>query len=581
MVRRIAMSALFALALFPATLAGDEVELSVDVQPRSLRQGESLIVRIEARGSGAAGVDIAGRPPQGIKLVPAGGFSSSQQVSWINGAMSARKSFEVEYLATTAGEGRVPAFTLLIDGKTRKTKPVTVRILPPSAPGPTTEQETGLSITARLARKRIYFGESVELEYVLRAFVRITDYGPKQLGQIDGFLIEDEQIEPENTARRITDASGRQGSEWTLFRRRLSPTRTGKIEIPSTVFTFLVQKSTRNRRSIFFEPQVDRISRLVPARRLEVRPLPEKGRPDDFSGAVGHYRLEAKLGSHKATAGEAVNLVVTMRGDNPPGAVSPPRIDLPQDLQVYEPLEEDAGAGARRWVFPLVPRAAGRLVIPRVHMSTFDPQSARYERLEKGPFEILVSTGRDNSGQAGAASIGGALPVRAQGADLRFIHPAPTGLLAGDLDGVASPIFWMAALVPLITLPLLVLGGTIFTRYSGSSAGRRARNARRVATLLREARSQATREPEAAARELLRAIHAWAEGILGEPSRPLDRAQLQRRLGEACGETAIATHAVGLIDRAEGVRYGGRSTGEDLAKLIEETQRLVSGMNPR
>ena len=438
---------------WPLGLA-EELELQVSVQPQTVREGEALRVTITAQGPAAGNAEIAGGAPKGKLLLPHGGFSSSRQVSWINGQKSAKTVFQAEYLATGTGPAQVPAFTVTAGGKDYKTAPVDVRILPRSAAGAAgAEDDRGLAIEARLDRESLFLGESLVLEYVLRSRVDIRDYSPKQLQQMADFLVEDVPIDPSSTARTVRDSQGREVREFVLFRRILSPTKTGRLTIPPQPFTFTVQSRDQRRRGFFFEPRVERVARYVGEQSVEVRALPEQGRPADFTGAVGQFTLDAQLAAENAIAGEAVNLVATVRGDGSLGMISPPLLTLPQDVQAYDPLEESIEQGARRWVFPLVPRAPGKVRLDGVHMSVFDPRTRSYRTLTAGPFELEVAPPRDGGA---VASGSGSSRVRAQATDLRFIHSVPRKLVDRRGLSLASPWLWALGLLPLVGLPLVV-----------------------------------------------------------------------------------------------------------------------------
>lgn len=547
-------------AWLPAAAGGPNVK--VRVEPRTVRTDERVRVTITVSGEGATAATLAGRPPRGKNLLPAGGASTSTQVSWINGRFSAVKQFVLEYLPAGVGEGEIPSFEIDVDGETIRTEPVTVKILEaPKAPG---KAGAGAGATAPggndevrvrtvVDRDRVWLGESILLEYRLESRVKIQGYDPDHLDPVPGFLVEDEPVSPRSTRYTFRDDAGREWVGWVLFRRRLTPTRSGKLTIPPVPFTVGVVRRREDVFGMTFGGFAERVGLVAPAKTIEVRPLPEEGRPPDFSGAVGKFALEARLDRARVAAGEAAQLEVTVRGEGNLATASPPAVTLPPDVQAFDPVEKRQGPGFRTWDVPLVPRAPGRVEIGPVRFAYFDPSAGKYRVATVPPMPLEVTPGA-----AGPAAPGGPAPVAASGGDrLRWLHVPDRPLRDLERPPWRSPFLVVLALVP----PLLLLGVTVLgplaARWAGSPAGRRARVRAAVARRLGAAARRSASDPAGAAREVIEALHAWAGEVLGEPSRPLDRTRLFRGLAERTGDEALARRFVETLEEAEAIRYAG------------------------
>ena len=568
----LAAAALLAGAL-PAVAAGPDVR--VKVAPRTVRTDERVTVTITVSGEGATSATLVGRPPRGKNLLPAGGASTSTQVSWVNGRFSAVKQFVLEYLPAGVGEGEVPSFEIDVDGKTVRTEPVPVRILEaPKTPG---EAKGGgaapggndeVRVRTVVDRDRVWLGESILLEYRLESRVKIQGYDPDHLDPVPGFLVEDEPVSPRATRYTFRDAAGREWVGWVLFRRRLTPTRSGKLTIPPVPFTVGVVRRREDVFGMAFGGFAERVGLVAPAKTIEVRPLPEEGRPPDFSGAVGSFTLEARLDRARVAAGEAVQLEVTVRGEGNLSTASPPTVTLPPDVQAFDPVEKRQGPGFRTWDVPIVPRAPGRVQVGPVRFAYFDPAAGEYRVATVPPLPLEVTPGA-----AGGAATGGPAPVAARGGDrLRWLHVPDRPLRDLERPPWASPLLVVLAVLP----PLLLLGATVLgplvSRWAGSPAGRRARLRATVARRLAGARKRAAADPGEAAREVIEALHLWAGEVLGEPSRPLDRTRLFRGLAERTGREELARRFVETLEEAEAIRYAG--VGE-IGRVIDDAAEIT------
>jgi len=561
--------------------------IDVEVSARTIAENETVRVTLRISGEGADGARVDNLPPEGDKLLPLGGWSTSTQMSWINGRFSASKELSTEYVPSGLGAGRVPSFTVRLGGEVVKTEPVSVKIVAaedggtarpggggPAAGGRGSSGDAGneVEVVPRVSRRRLFIGETFTLEYVLRTRVSVSGVSPESLQPFPGFIVADLDVHPRSTEKEVRDDSGRTWREYVLFRRRLTPTRAGPIEIPSVPFQVEVPTRRDDLLRFAFRSGARRVARVARGVTIDVQPLPEGGRPDAFSGAVGRFSLDARLAAGTAVAGQAVELEVSVEGSGPLDAVSPPEVLAPGDLQVFSPREKEPGSGVKTWTYPLVPRAAGEVRIEGVRFGYFDTGEEAYRELTAGPFTLEVQPAPPSAAAGAAGGTGG--PVRAQATDLHFIHAAPRRL--ASREGVPGGAL-LAALAgaPVVLLPLAVALGRLRSRFVLSAAGRRRRAEARVRAEFRDAEKLAGRDADAALRSVLAGLHAWLDGVVGEPSRPLERSRLKRLIAEKSGDGALADRAVAVLDRAEAARYAGAASGVDVRGIIADARVLA------
>src|SRR5690606_5333817 len=73
---------------------------------------------------------------------------------------------------------------------------------------------------------------------------------------------------------------------------------------------------------------------------MKVRGLPS-GKPDNFSGAVGNYKLNASLSKKEVKANEAVNLEVEIVGSGNLNTLKTPEIPIPEHIESFAPKKKD------------------------------------------------------------------------------------------------------------------------------------------------------------------------------------------------------------------------------------------------
>lgn len=565
---------LIALALVGPALAAPEIEVSFS--PEEPYENQSIRVTIRVSGDGALDARLDGSPPRGDGLLPAGRPSTSQQTYSVNGRTQSWLEYGITYVPQRAGLVSLPSFTFITAAGKVETEPISLEVREGSAPGaraPDREAPLPLEVVVRPSARSAYLGEKITLEYVLRdGGARPRGIEPDRLDPLPGFLIEDDELDVAATARETTDAQGRPWVEYTLFRRRLTPTRTGTIEIPPVEIRTSVP---RRRRDAFgsafgFERYVP-VSLVARGLAIEVRPLPEDGRPPDFEGAVGSFTLRAKI-PEDARVGEAFQLELEVSGEGSLDTLEPPELVLPPDLQAYEPVEGPRVARKRTWTYPLVARAPGEARIAAPSISYFDPGFGRYETASVGPFSVNVLPGRTRTVEAAreGPAPGGGARIEELGSDLRFVEAAPRRLVSRESHLGQRRVYWFAIGFPFLALPLFAFALRLASIRAASETGRVARTLRDARRTLDEA-SQ-TSSPEDAARCVVRALHTWCGLVIGEPSRPLERSRLRRALEERSGDAELASRVVDLLDRAEAARYGGADPGS----LVDEAGQVIT-----
>ena len=129
---------------------------------------------------------------------------------------------------------------------------------------------------------------------------------------------------------------------------------------------------------------------LAEGREIEVRELPEEGKPEEFTGAVGVFStLPLEASPVSANAGEPVALKVRVRlqpGSDPSlsnmASVSGPELDQDEPWRSHGPKEDyDTARGIKSFEYTLVARSK-TAKSPAAYLHYFDPQQKKYLKLE-------------------------------------------------------------------------------------------------------------------------------------------------------------------------------------------------------
>ncbi|MEI8312032.1 MAG: BatD family protein, partial [Verrucomicrobiota bacterium] len=116
---------------------------------------------------------------------------------------------------------------------------------------------------------------------------------------------------------------------------------------------------------------------------IEVQPLPKDGRPEDFSGAVGKFSMEATVSPKKVSAGEPVNLKVAVSGQGNFEGMGAPALTGDEGWRSYPPSDKFQSTdsigftGEKTFEFALIARQ-DQTRTPGARFSYFDPSTGKY-----------------------------------------------------------------------------------------------------------------------------------------------------------------------------------------------------------
>jgi BatD DUF11 like domain len=126
---------------------------------------------------------------------------------------------------------------------------------------------------------------------------------------------------------------------------------------------------------------------------------PLRGRPPEFSGAVGDLAIAARLDSYRGRVGDPMLLTVRVSGTGNVKLFPPPKIEVPWAALVKadERVQVDSLArrirGAKEFDWVLTPRIAGELDLPPIRYGYFNPDTRRYELASSNGARVSVAAG--------------------------------------------------------------------------------------------------------------------------------------------------------------------------------------------
>jgi hypothetical protein len=405
---------------YPLRSAEIEISTSVDRTVIGLNQTFTLTVDISGEKANNAGDPQMPDVSDFATYMGSSGTSSNIQI--INGRMSVSKSISFTYMAMTLGKFTILPAVLKLGDKEYRSQPIQIEIVKapqqpqaqqrrtPRTPSDQPQDQTienNLFLRVSANKRRVYVNEPVVLSYKIYTRVSVTQYGINKAPETAGFWVEEFPIGNQpRTYEEIVDDKKFIVAE--IKRMALFPTDAGTKNISPMQIECDVRVQTRRRSifdSFFDDPFFGRTVRQVVNSRpvtIEVLPLPQEGKPANFTGLVGNFNISANVDKQTVKTNEAISLNIKISGNGNVKMIPAPKVELPPDFEKYEPKvsekidrTENSVSGYKAYEYVLIPRHPGLQKIKPVLFSYFDVATKQYKLLRTSEIIVNVEKGSD------------------------------------------------------------------------------------------------------------------------------------------------------------------------------------------
>ncbi len=428
------------------------------------------------------------------------GPNQSTSIQIINGLQTASLTYSYVLQPEKTGVFTVGKASIEQEAQVFETKPLQLEVVKGRAkPKNKNDEQTvsneeiaeNLYIKAIVDKNKVYKGEQVTVTYKLYNRLTIaSQMSINKLPQYQGFWAE--ELETASNITFNTEViNGKQFRVGILKKVALFPTQTGKLEVTPFELTVPVQIQRKRSRNIFDDFFGDPFGRgeMIEYNstsnkvKVDVLPLPVEGQPENFHGAVGDFKLDAKLNKTSTKSNEPLTLTVTISGAGNFELLEMPEINLPNGFEKYEPkITENTSnrgriTGSKSGEYLFVPRVVGLREIPPIEFSYFDPAKKKYVTLKSESFNINIEQGE----RIANTEIVGKEEIEQLGNDIRFIKTSTGDIKKKERYLFSKIEFLIAAISPLLFLALLVGWKKRSDKLSGNVVLLRYQKAQKVA----------------------------------------------------------------------------------------------------
>ena len=594
------------LISFSAGIAADDisVRLSADKNVCALNETITLTVRvIGSRSSGHPRLLNA----DGIQILSRG---NSTQVRMVNGKTVIAGAYTYEVMPMKTGKLTIGPAVVRVNGKDRKTGPLTLTVREKNAAGRGSSKETkDTEAEKQLSRDHAFLTVDFPAEsfYVNEPFTvtvrfSIDEKIARYLRDISFPVLDVQNFTVRNPEqdKRIRAERKMKGDRiyrvWT-FRRILIPVAAGEQALSAHLETLMLIPDQNNRRSadpFFDDPffrdffgQYEQKKIMIRSGKetVVVRTFPDQEKPGTFKGAFGVFGMTAKVSGKKVRVGEPVTLTVTITGTGNIESVTPPVLSGKENFKVFpEPPDtekdpSDPLAGKKIYTFTIVPENTDVTETPVCEFSFYNPEKKTYEVLRSRSFPLNVLPAEESGGIfAAGRKNNGQQNVEVLREDIVPVKKLSSGVPFHQSLSVLS----LRVTLPVFLLPLLFAAGARMAaghrqRISADPSYVRKRNALRTAReRIRTAREQQDKGNLRECTAMLNdAVCGFAADRRDLPSGSVHGNGLIREIRDVGATPEVIDAATEWNHKLEHMRFAGEPTESQTAGLILETEQLL------
>ena len=440
------------IALPGPVWAADGVSVTATVDRNQVGLGDVINLTVQVSSQNSTNIDspkVAALP--GFDVINQSSGTETRS-TYANGRFMTEQARTFQYMLAVTQKGilTIPEISVTVEGKTYKTQPIKIsatnarptqpqrqqaqpdqmdqmdevedlfnqmvqrHLGPQGAPGqagrPGHDQQLPINpdeaffVHAETDKQKVYVGEQITASFYLYTRGQIRDIDTLKYPDLKGFWKEELEMATRlNFEQALVNGIAYQRA--LLVSYALFPIKSGK-----TVIDSYKAKCTVITPANFGFGRPYQFTKASMPIDIEVLDVPSAGRPENFSGAVGNFRVSASFEPPTGSVNQPVTLRVRFEGHGNAKLIELPKIDLPPTFELYDQKNQAKymkdGTSFKEFEVLIIPREPGVFKIAPVSSAVFDPQSKKFTTISSQPLNLAVT---------GTATAPGAQPTATPG----------------------------------------------------------------------------------------------------------------------------------------------------------------------
>jgi len=405
----------------------------------------------------------------GFRVV--GGPSQSISQSWINGRSSFQKSYTYFLLPLQKGNLLIRQASIEINGQIYKTLPIKINVTnavqqpnDPNEPA-AVRADDNLYLVADISKTNPYVNEPITVVYKLYFSYNIGITNWRELNKPKYNDFWSQNIDIKQLVAEEGMFKGQRYRYVVLRKTVLYPQKSGKLEIEPLTLDIDCQVP-RGRPNFFGQVQLVEDSKRVSAGSnvINVKALPETGKPIDFSGAVGRFNFKVTPSRTGLKFGESLDLDVSVTGTGNLKLFSLPKPVVPSNLEMYDPQHSEkvttplsGMTGSIADKYTIIPQSKGNFPIKPLHFTYFDLGTGSYKTITSPEIMLNVIDGPGIANSGSTTPLGTSKVAVTVNKAFAYVKQKTTLQPIKSDDFLGSGLFYSLMILPFLGIPALII----------------------------------------------------------------------------------------------------------------------------
>ena len=591
-MKRIIILALLSIAILFVGIINaqttDEITIDVSLDLDTIGMDEFATLQIVVAGK-TQNLPDPNMPTLSMFDVMSQGRSSN--FNYNNGAVSTSLTYRYLLVPKRPGTFPIDQISVVYNNKRYKGNEVELTVLSNSSSVP--KSLTDKAVDARGDTKN-YFLEAVvdnpnpyvneQITLTLKFYISIQYYGSPELSEptTTGFWTE-------ILGNKAPYYQTINKTRYKVIERKyaLFPTQTGELEIGRALIRVTVaSKSSRQDDFFGFFGRGQEVSIRSNLLKINVKEIPDKLRPDDFTGTIGRYNISATANKTEVEANQPVSVTVKVTGTGNIKSVAEPIIpEMEEKFRVYRASTSeniskvnDKIGGTKIFEEVFIPKRPGDLEIPAIAFNYFDPSTHTYKAISTDPIKLKVTK---PEGFVASADIPFDAPdavISSNSRDIRFIKEDLGDTRQKGKLTLREPVY-----IFVNALPVLVFVGLMVVRIRDEKLSGDVGYARSKAAL-KEAKKRLSKAKSIASTnstadfylEVYTALVSFIADKLNISPHGLTTDKIKTLLIERNANEELVNQIITIMKRSDFARYAPSNiTQEEINKDLSDAENIM------
>ena len=576
------------LLLAVTQLVSAQVEFTAQVSKQKLGVNERLRVDFQMNKEGDNF-----RPPAFTGFTVVGGPSQSVSHSWVNGKRSFSKTYSYILSPSKRGKFTIKQASIEIEGETYKTIPVQIEVTaavdkPKDSNDPSYVASESIHLVAEVSKTSPYLNEAVAVKYKLYVSpnVNVSNFDFVDNPKFADFWSQN--IDAKQFKFDVGTYQGKQYRTVVLRKSVLYPQKTGKLTIEPLTIDVVVDVPT-NKRDFFGGRLYQSVRQKVAAssRVINVKSLPEAGKPASFTGAVGEFDFNVTTTKDALKAGESLQAIVKVNGSGNLKLFELPKLIVPSSLEVYEPEHKEnirtnlsGMSGMISDTYTIVPQYKGNYPISQLEFSYFNPKTAQYHTVNSLKHIIEVLTGPTNSDVVmnNDNPVVEKQQVLSGNNQFSSFHTKANFIPMQANQFFKSNLFWCLLLLPLLIIPIALLVVKRKALIANDVEGNKIKKADRLAKKYLSEAKQNLNSKEQFYESLHKSLHNYLKAKLKIETVEFSKDKIAAVFNENSIDSTTTAQFIDLLEACNLARFTPMSS-DAMQQDYEKAKQVISAID--